>query len=342
MTVDRLNTKKDISIIAEVGQAHDGSLGILHSYIDAIATTGVDAIKFQTHIAQAESSSLEPFRTKFSYEDASRYDYWDRVSFTLDQWRGIKAHCDALNIEFMSSPFSNAAVELLEQVGVDRYKIGSGETSNHLLLEQVARTGKPILLSSGMSSFEELDATVNLLQESGNRLTIMQCTTCYPTLPHQVGLNVLSELSKRYSLPVGLSDHSGEIFAGLAAVALGASCIEVHAVFDKRLFGPDSSSSLDIDTLAKLVHGARTIKTMLTNPVDKNDIQDFVGLRSMFGKSLAVNKNLQKGHRLETKDLEGKKPAGQGVPACDFRHVIGRKLSKDKTCWEFLQRDDVL
>ena len=117
-------------IIAEIAQAHDGSLGMAHAYIDAVAKTGCNAIKFQTHIADAESSIHEPFRVKFSKQDATRMDYWKRMEFSLAQWKEIKAHCDALGLEFMSSPFSNAAVDLLEVVGVKRYKIGSGEVNN--------------------------------------------------------------------------------------------------------------------------------------------------------------------------------------------------------------------
>lgn len=332
---------KNIFIIAEIGQAHDGSLGILHSYIDAVSKTGVDAIKFQTHIAQAESSPHEPFRVNFSYEDTTRFDYWHRVSFSQDQWNEIKRHCDEKNIEFMSSPFSNQAVELLEQVGIKRYKVGSGELSNPLLLERIATTQKPIILSSGMSDFNALDSSVNLLKKFGNPLTLMQCTTCYPTPPEQVGLNVLSELKKRYNLPVGLSDHSGQPYASLAAVALGACCIEVHTVFDKRMFGPDSSSSLEIDTLTELVNGIRTIQTMLNHPVDKKDSQSFETLRTMFGKSLSVNKDLPKGHRLTIEDLEGKKPAGYGLPAQAFRQLLGQPLQRDKKCWDFLQKDDI-
>ncbi len=144
---------KNIYTIAEIGQAHEGSLGILHSYIDALSSTGVSAIKFQMHIAEAESSEYEPFRVKFSYEDATRFDYWKRMEFTLEQWKGIKKHCDEVGLEFLCSPFSNLAVDWLEEIGVNRYKIGSGEVNNFLLLEKIAQTKKPIILSSGMSSF---------------------------------------------------------------------------------------------------------------------------------------------------------------------------------------------
>ena len=163
-----------VQIIAEIAQAHDGSLGILHSYIDALAGAGVDVVKFQTHIAAAESSPAEPFRVNFSYEDASRYDYWERMGFSEAQWGEIKAHCDAVGLEFLSSCFSQAAVEMMERVGMARYKIGSGEVTNFLLLEKIAQTGKPIILSSGMSSLEELDAAVDFIRPFGNDLSILQ------------------------------------------------------------------------------------------------------------------------------------------------------------------------
>ena len=146
-------------IITEIAQAHDGSIELAHKYIDEVAKTGIDAIKFQTHIAEAESSEFEPFRVLFS-DDKTRFDYWKRMEFTLKEWKELKAHCDDVGVEFMSSPFSNAAVDLLEEVGVMRYKVGSGEVNNFVLLEKIAQTGKPIIISSGMSSFEELDATV--------------------------------------------------------------------------------------------------------------------------------------------------------------------------------------
>jgi N-acetylneuraminate synthase len=124
-------------IIAEIAQAHDGSVGILHSYIDALATTGVDAIKFQTHIAEAESSQFEAFRIPFSYVDKTRFDYWKRMELTVQQWIEVKEHCHKIGVQFISSPFSCKAVDVLEEAGVDIFKIGSGEVSNLLLLEKI-------------------------------------------------------------------------------------------------------------------------------------------------------------------------------------------------------------
>ena len=194
-------------IIAEIAQAHEGSLGIAHSYIDALANTGVNAVKFQTHIADAESSEHENFRINFSYEDVTRFDYWKRMEFTIEQWDGLKKHCDDLGLEFISSPFSCAAVDLLEKIGVNKYKIGSGETSNFLMLQKIAETGKDILLSSGMSSFSEIDETLNFLKPFKNNIALFQCTTEYPTSPDTWGLNVITEMKSKYQLPIGFSDH---------------------------------------------------------------------------------------------------------------------------------------
>ena len=299
-----------IYTIAEIAQAHEGSLGILHSYIDALAQSGVDAVKFQTHIAHAESSEYEPFRVKFSYEDATRYDYWKRMEFTPPQWREIKTHCDEAGVDFISSPFSNAAVDLLEDVGVQAYKIGSGEVNNLLMLEKIARTGKPVILSSGMSSFAELDETVAFLRDRNVDFSILQCTTAYPTEPEEWGLNVIGELKERYDVPVGFSDHSGDIFACLAAAACGAEILEFHAVFDRRMFGPDAKASLTIDEIARLVEGTRQIATAHAHPVDKNDNRRFGELKSIFEKSLAVNKDLPAGHILTFDDLEAKNQKG--------------------------------
>ena len=235
-----------IDIIAEIGQSHEGSLGIAHSYIDALAQTGVNAIKFQTHIAEAESSMHEPFRVKFSYEDETRFDYWKRMEFNKEQWIGLKKHCEDKNMEFLSSPFSIKAAKMLNDIGVKRFKIGSGEVNNLLLLDVISSFKKPILLSSGMSNYTELDISTSFLGNKGIDYSLFQCTTSYPCKAGEWGLNLIPKLRKRYNVPIGFSDHSGDIFACLAAVSKGAKLIEFHTVFDKKMFGPDSLSSLSI------------------------------------------------------------------------------------------------
>jgi len=329
-------------IIAEIAQAHEGSLGIAHSYIDALAKTGVDAVKFQTHIAEAESSVYEPFRTKFSYEDPTRYDYWKRMEFTLEQWQGLKQHCDEVGVDFISSPFSNAAVDLLEKVDVKKYKIGSGEVSNFLLLKKIIQTGKPLIISSGMSSLKELDKTVEFLKKNKADFSILQATTAYPTTAENYGLNVIQKLKNRYQVPVGYSDHSAKIETGIAAMALGAEILEFHAVFHREMFGPDSKASLTIEEIKQLVDAIRNLEKAFQNPVNKTNHKQFDELKKIFEKSLAVNKDLKKGHILRFDDLEAKKPKGYGIDASEFENVIGKKLKTCKKKWDFLTVNDIL
>ncbi len=328
-------------LIAEIAQAHEGSLGILHSYIDAVALTGVQAIKFQMHIAEAESSIHEPFRVKFSKEDNTRFDYWKRMEFTLNQWKEIKHHCDQVGLDFICSPFSNLAVDWLEEIGVKVYKIGSGEVNNFLLLKKIIQTGKPIILSSGMSSFSELDETVSFLKNNNVEFSILQCTTAYPTKPNQYGLNVITELKNKYQVPVGFSDHSAKIATSIAAVALGAEIIEFHVVFNRQMFGPDTIASLTLDETKVLVEGVNDIYSAIQNPVNKNNNDAFKEIKNIFEKSLAINKDLVMGHQITFEDLESKKPKGFGINAQNFINVIGKKLTANKSQWDFLNEEDL-
>jgi len=331
----------NVFIIGEIAQAHEGSLGIAHSYIDALAACGVDAIKFQTHISEAESSAFESFRVKFSYEDNSRFDYWKRMEFTLEQWKGLKKHCDEVGVEFISSPFSCAAVDLLEEVGVQRYKIGSGEMTNYLMLTKIAKTGKPMILSSGMSDYKELEDCIAFLKPFGNKLSLLQCTTAYPTQPEQWGLKEIAELKERYGIRIGYSDHSSNITACIAATALGAEILEFHAVFDKNIFGPDSKASLNLEEIKQLVLAVRTLEKSMNHNIDKSDLSPYKELKILFGKSLAVNKNLSINHVLTFEDLESKKPGNMGIAAKDFNKVIGAKLAKPLMQWDFLKPEDL-
>lgn len=328
-------------LIAEIAQAHDGSLGILHSYIDAVAKTGVQAIKFQMHIAEAESSIHEPFRVQFSYEDKTRFDYWKRMEFTLDQWKEIKKHCDEVDLDFICSPFSNLAVDWLEEIGISSYKIGSGEVINFLLLEKIAKTGKPIIISSGMSSYKELDIAFDFLKNKKVNFSILQCTTAYPTQPEQYGFNVIQELKERYKVPVGFSDHSAKVATGIAAVALGAEILEFHVVFHRDMFGPDTIASLTLEETKQLVEAVNAIYTAKNHPIDKNNNENFKDLKLIFEKSLAVNKDLPNGHIVTFDDLESKKPKGFGISAENFNEVIGKKLRYKKLKWDFLNEEDI-
>lgn len=338
-------------IVGEVAQAHDGSLGAAHALVDAIADAGADAVKFQTHIAAAESTPAEPWRVKFSRQDESRYDYWRRMQFTEPQWRGLADHAAERGLVFLSSPFSDEAVALLGRIGMPAWKVASGEMNNPLLLESIAAAAAgggesdspaPVVLSSGMSRWAELDEAVALFRDRGVSLAVMQCTTAYPCPPERVGLEQLAALRERYGCPVGLSDHSGTIYAGLAAAALGADLIEVHMTLSRRAFGPDVPASVTDDELGRLVEGVRFTERALGSAVDKDaEAAGLDSLRQTFGKSLVAAADLPAGTVLERSHLAAKKP-GQGIPAARYRELIGRRLVRGVAADAAFTENDVV
>ena len=328
-------------VVAEVAQAHDGSLGLAHAYIDAIAAAGADVVKFQTHIAAAESTPHEPWRVRFSPQDDSRYDYWKRMEFGEGQWAGLRGHAEEAGLQFLSSPFSLEAVELLSRIGVGAWKIPSGELTNPGLLDAVARTGLPILLSTGMAALGEIDAAVERVRKGGNALAVLQCTTAYPCPPERVGLNLLATFRERYGCAVGLSDHSGTIFPALSAATLGASVIEVHVTMSREMFGPDVSSSVTTDELRLLVNGVRFIEQMRSGPVNKDGVAaELSPVRELFLKSVVARSALAAGTVLTPEHLIAKKP-GTGIPAARIADVVGARLTRSVAPDEVLQPDDI-
>ncbi len=321
-------------IIAEVGLAHDGSLGVAHAFIDAAAGGGADAVKFQTHIASSESSPQEQFRIKVFPQDKTRYEYWERTAFTEEQWLELKEHAEHKKLIFLSTPFSNAALAMLRRIGMKAWKIGSGEANNLLMLEEIASKGEPVLLSSGMSFIKELDKSIALLRSNGSAVMLMQCTSSYPCLPERYGLNMISEYRKRFEVPVGFSDHSGEIAPGLAAVTLGAKALEVHVTWSKQCFGPDVRSSLTFDQLNELVRGARLIEQSLESKIDKNAVaEEMSEMRQLFTKGLVASGPIAAGTLLERNHLDAKKPCS-GISVSDYQSVLGRAVKRSLSIGE--------
>ncbi len=329
--MEKFSLKQDgkCLIIGEVSQSHDGSLGMAHAFIDAIAKAGADAVKFQTHIAAAESTPQEPWRVKFSKQDASRYDYWKRMEFTSEQWQGLADHAQEKGLIFLSSPFSVEAVGLLERIGMPAWKVASGEVNNKVLLDAMLKTRKPILLSSGMSTLDELDDAVAYISRTAVEYAVMQCSTAYPCPPEKIGLNLIPQMRERYGCAVGLSDHSGTIYPGLAAVTLGIEVLELHVAFSREMFGPDVPASVTTGELNQLVEGIRFIERMRNNPVDKNSFaEEVLPLRKLFTKSIVASSDLSKGTLLEEKHLQIKKP-GNGLPGERMKDLIGKTLLRD-------------
>jgi N-acetylneuraminate synthase len=282
----------------------------------------------------------EPWRVKFSLQDATRYDYWRRMEFTEEQWAGLRMHAEERGLMFLSSPFSVEAAELLRRVGVRAWKIASGEVNNVPLFEFIAETGLPVLLSTGMSRLDEIDAAVARIQHRGLALTVLQCTTSYPCPAEKTGLNLLAFFRERYRADTGLSDHSGTIYPGLAAVAMGAAVVEVHVAFSRECFGPDVPASLTTAELKQLVEGVRFIETALANPVDKDEAAaEMEPLRGIFTKSVVARTDLPAGTCLAMSHLGLKKP-GTGISADRLPELIGRELRRPVRAGEFLAESD--
>jgi N-acetylneuraminate synthase len=329
-------------IIAEVAQAHDGSLGMAHAFIDAAADTGVDAVKYQTHLAAAESTLDEPFRVRFSQQDSTRFQYWKRMEFTPDQWQELAAHARKRGVVFLSSAFSVAAVDLLRGIGMAAWKIGSGEFASADLWQAMAETGAPILFSTGMAKRAEIAKAVALFRANGLPYALMQCTSAYPTPLDAVGLNVIGELREQFGCPVGLSDHSGSVFPGLAALARGANLLEVHATFNRGMFGPDVAASVTFSELRMLCEMRDALATMDSHPVDKDAMAErLLEMREIFGKSLAPVRAFAAGTVLGRGMVMLKKPGG-GIPPEAVEQVVGRRLAHDVDPTRILRWSDLM
>lgn len=329
-------------VIGEVALSHDGSLGQAHAFIDAIASAGADAVKFQTHIAAAESTPAEPFRIKFSKQDATRYEYWQRMEFTEEQWRGLAEHCAERGVMFISSPFSIEAVDILDRIGQPIWKIASGEIGNTLLLDRILDTGRPVVISSGMSPIEETDAAVARITARGVQAGVLQCTTAYPCPPERIGLNMIEEFRRRYGCWVGLSDHSATIYPGLAAATLGIDILELHVTMSREMFGPDVPASVTTAELKQLVTGIRFIETMTANPVDKAaEAEATAPLRAIFTRSIVARAALAAGTVLTLDHVALKKP-GNGLPPSRLNDILGRALKHGVAADQPIRDEDLV
>jgi len=315
-------------IVAEIGNTHEGSVGLAKMFAKSASECGVDAVKFQTHIFHEESLDSAPNPPYFNNE--SRKEYFERTAFNRLQWLELKEYCEKeLKIDFFSTPFSIAALNLLESIEVNAYKISSGDVNNIPLLEKVAATQKKVILSTGMSSWEDIDVAVDTLKSNNcGELTILQCTSEYPCPPELSGINVIDELKNRYkNVKIGYSDHTIGMAVPLAAVFKGASFIEKHFTLSKKMYGSDAMNSTEPDEFKQLVIAIRDIENALANPVDKNQIADnLFNMKKTFEKSIVLSKSLNKGHLITFEDLAFKKP-GDGIKANFYKKVIGRKMA---------------
>ncbi|MFX1384656.1 MAG: N-acetylneuraminate synthase family protein [Promethearchaeota archaeon] len=317
--------KSDFFVIAEVGLNHDGSLGNALLLIKEAKKSGVDAIKFQLHINEEERTKDDPTPPYFKYEN--RGEYYERTTFSIEEWKKLKTICNELEIYFIVSPFSHKAVDILEEIGLDAYKIASGETTNLPLLEYINSKNRPILLSTGMSNWEEISNAVNLLKD--NLIVVFQCSSQYPCQAENIGFNVITEIKERFKgTTIGFSDHTLENHSSVVAFLSGAKVFEKHFTLSKNLYSPDAWFSLNPKELQNYVKGIEFIANALKNPVNKDDIEIYKEMKFRYEKSIVAAKDLKEGHVLEYEDLAFKKP-GNGIRADNYKEIIGKRLQKN-------------
>jgi len=244
-------------IIAEACINHEGDIGRAREMVLVARDMGCDAIKFQIHILSDEMLKNTPQSDNF---DESLYDALERTNLSVEEHKELKAYCCSVGIHYMCTPFSCASVDVLEgEIGVDVFKVGSGELTNLPLQRHIAKKGKPMIVSTGMAMDDEIKETVEVLVAEKAKFVLMHCVSIYPCPYERVNLGNIPKLQSRYGVPVGLSDHTSSIYTGLGAVALGANIIEKHFTLDRNMKGPDHSSSIEPRELGELVKGSRAI-----------------------------------------------------------------------------------
>lgn len=328
-------------LMAELGQAHEGSLGIAHSMIDEISRASFDAVKFQVHHAESESTLDEVFRPGSQLSDANRLDYWNRTSFSNFEWAELFSHARELGLSVVASTFSLHGIETLAELGVDAWKIGSGEALQPWFLSEIAAMGQPAFLSTGMSTWAEIERGIEILSGKSPVIGLLQCTSKYPVSLSEIGINLIDEIGDRFGLPTGLSDHSGSKFPSMVALARGASVLEVHATFSRRMFGPDSTSSLTFEELREISEFRDSYSQLRQGVFDKDDkALELESTRQIFGRSLAPNRKIGAGEKLTLDDLIPKKPGG-GIPWEKIDEIVGVKTRRELDPRRIIKQEDL-
>ena len=303
-------------LVAEIGLAHDGSLGIAKSFAKIAKLNGADGIKFQHHNPLYESSVNEKFRKKFSFQDKNRFEYWKRTSFSLDEWKHLKKYCDKIKIKFICSPFSLESANDLNKIGLFAWKIASGEFNNVLLIKHILKlSNKPIILSTGLTTISEISRVIKYIKkDNNNQFSILQCTSKYPTKVNEVGHDMIEILKKKFNCSVGISDHSGNLNSLLYGLSIGADILEFHLTLNKNFFGPDTSSSITPAELRFLSEFRDDLVKIKQTKTNKNVLTVYQKrMIKLFSKSLYAKKNIDKNEKINLDDLKFLKP-GIGIP----------------------------
>jgi N-acetylneuraminate synthase len=315
-----------MDIIAEVGSVHDGSFGNACKLIELAKDVGATTVKFQMHLAEHETTQNAPTPKYFKTEP--RYKYFKRTEFSIQQWKKLYLLAQENNIEFCCSPFSLKALEILIDIGIKKIKIASGEVTNIPLLKIAALESQEVILSSGMSSWSELDHAMNVLDSGKASITVMQCSSEYPCRPENVGLNIVSEISDRYKCKAGFSDHTIGYAASIGAVYFGAETIEKHLTFSRAMYGSDAKHSMEPEEFRQLVVSLNQARKIYTHPITKNNADIYRDMKDIFEKSLVAAEPLAAGTQILSNHIAYKKP-GTGLKPIEANRIIGRVLKND-------------
>ncbi|MCB7128042.1 MAG: N-acetylneuraminate synthase family protein [Candidatus Brocadiales bacterium] len=313
-------------IIAEAAINHQGEFEIAEKMVYIAHALGADAIKFQIHILENEMLREAPQSDNFA---EPLYDTLDKTNLTVDEHRRLKGLCEILGIIYLCTPFSRDGADILEELGVVAFKIGSGELTNLPLQEHIARKGKPMIISTGMSTIDEVRETVELVKSLGTLFMLTHCVSAYPTPYNIVNLGVIQRYTDLFQVPVGLSDHSRGIYTALGAVARGACLIEKHFTLDKLQKGPDHPVSIEPHELADLVKGVDAIFQALGD--ERRIFEQEEQIVAWARESVVSEKEIKKGSVITEDMVWVKRPSpGPGVlPAKDLRKVIGKMAKVD-------------
>lgn len=318
-------------IIAEAGVNHNGSAELAHKLIDAAYKAGADVVKFQTARPELVISRFAP---KAEYQKAttgsgeSQLEMCKKIMLRYEDHKGLKEHCERLDIKFLSTPFDLESIAFLEELGCDIWKAPSGEITNLPYLIKIAETRKPIILSTGMSCMEEIAAAIDLLNAHGaGEITLLHCTTEYPAPFEDVNLRTMETMRQRFGLKVGYSDHTPGIEIPVAAVAMGACIIEKHFTLDRNMEGPDHKASLEPDELAAMVKAIRNVEAALGDGIKRPSPSEIKNI-PIARKSIVAKKKILKGERLTEENITTKRP-GNGISPMRWNEVLGSSAIRD-------------
>jgi N-acetylneuraminate synthase len=347
MTAVRIGSKNigenhPVFIIAEAGVNHNGDIKLARKLVDQAVEAGVDAVKFQTFITE-EIVTRHAAKADYQKENTgsrqeSQFDMLKKMELSFDEFREVKTYCEKKGIIFLSTPFDHKSVDFLEELEIPAFKIASGEIINFPLLSHIASRGKPIILSTGMSTLEEVEETLGVIHKTRNsKVVLLHCTSDYPARVEDVNLRAMISMHQAFHLPVGLSDHTMGIEISLAAVAIGASVIEKHFTLDKNLPGPDHRASLESQELKDLVRGIRNIEKALGDG-EKSPSRSEMNTKCIARKSIVAARHINKGEVLNEHNLTVKRP-GNGISPMRWNEVVGKKVVRDFAKDELIEID---